>query len=58
MSKAKEKEENDIEVCTHLINSLTVEVDELKQHMIETMMSSRPSKYLQKKNVASSNSNS
>ena len=30
ISKAKEKEENDIESHTHLIKSLTVEVDELK----------------------------
>jgi len=58
VSKAKEKETSDIENLTHLIKSMTTEVVELKHRKNKTTMSSRPPRYLPKKNVASNSSSS
>lgn len=57
VSKAKEKEANDIESLTHLVKSLTTEVVEIKQWTSETTVNNKPSRYPEKKNVASSNNN-
>ena len=56
VSKAKEKEESDVESLTRLLKSLTTKVVELKQWTSETTVSSMPPRYPPKKNVASGSS--
>lgn len=57
VSKAKEKELNDLEILTRIVKSLTNEMDELNRRKIENTISGKPPKLILRRNSTSGSNN-